>query len=217
MLTAELAQHRTAQSKIWLEHLQPLAAVFSRRFRKYLPKLPYPIRGGTHPNTAFAAALAIEYAQICGDAELLGIVCTRMKEFFGSDANCRAFEPNGNDFHSPLLIELECMRRALNRREFLDWAGRFLPQLADREPRILFEPAAVTDRSDPQIVHLDGLNFSRAWCWRTFAEALPKDDVRRKIAQDAAEAHILVSLPHIAADCMGEHWLATYATLALTA
>jgi hypothetical protein len=182
-----------------------------------LPKLPYPVRSGTHANTAFAAVLAIEYAQICGDAELLEIVRTRMKEFFGSDANCRAFEPNGNDFHSPILVEVECMRRALDRSEFLYWVGRFLPQLADREPRILFEPVAVTDRSDPQIVHLDGLNFSRGWCWRTFADAVPSGDVRRKIARDAAEAHILVSLPHIAGDYAGEHWLATFAALALTA
>lgn len=216
-LTGELAQHASPQSKIWHQHLQPLSRVFSQQFKKYLPILPYPIRGGTHPNTAFAAALAIEYAQICGDAELLEIVCTRMKEFFGSDANCQALEPNGNDFHSPILIEMECMRRVLGRSEFLDWVGRFLPRLADREPRILFEPVAVTDRSDPQIVHLDGLNFSRAWCWRTFANALPNGDARRQIAFDTAEAHILVSLPHIARDYAGEHWLATFAALALTA
>jgi Protein of unknown function (DUF2891) len=217
MLASELVQHTTAEAKVWYDHLQPLSQVLAQRFKTYLPKLPFPIRGGTHPNTAFAAVLAIEYAEVCGDAELLGIVRTRMKQFFGSDANCQALEPNGNDFHSPLLIEMECMRRALDGSDFLAWVGRFLPQLAEREPRILFEPVAVIDRSDQQIVHLDGLNFSRAWCWRTFADALPNSDVRRKIALDAAEAHILASLPHITGDYMGEHWLATYATLAFTA
>jgi hypothetical protein len=217
MLASELAQHTTPQAKLWHDHLQPLAQVLAQRFKTYLPKLPFPIRGGTHPNTAFAAVLAIEYASTCGDAELLAIVRARMKEFFGSDADCQTLEPNGNDFHSPLLIEMECMRRTLDAPDFLAWAGRFLPRLAEREPRILFEPVAVVDRSDAQIVHLDGLNFSRAWCWRAFAGALPSGDVRRKIAQEAAQAHILASLPHIAGDYMGEHWLATYATLALTA
>jgi hypothetical protein len=219
MLSSELARHTTAHAhaKVWHDHLQPLAQVLGQRLRAYMPKLPFPIRGGTHPNTAFAAILAIEYAEVCDDPELLDVVRSRMKEFFGSDADCQALEPNGNDFHSPLLIEMECMRRVLPRPEFLSWVGRFLPRLGDREPRILFEPVAVIDRSDQQIVHLDGLNFSRAWCWRAFAAALPDGDTRRKIALDAAEAHIAVSLPHITADYMGEHWLATYATLALTA
>jgi hypothetical protein len=217
MLASELARHTSAEAKAWHTHLQPLAQAFAKGFKKYLPKLPFPIRGGTHPNTAFAAVLAIEYAEVCGDAELLAIVRDRMKDYFGSDADCQALEPNGNDFHSPLLIEMECMRRALGRSDFLTWAGRFLPRIAEREPRILFEPVSVIDRSDQQIVHLDGLNFSRAWCWRAFAGALPDGDPRRKIALDAAEAHIAVSMPHITADYMGEHWLATYATLALTA
>jgi Protein of unknown function (DUF2891) len=217
MLESELAQHITAESKIWCKNLRPLSQAFSERFKKYLPKLPYPIRAGTHPNTAFAAALAIEYAQVCKDAQLLEVVCARAKEFYGSDTDCQTFEPSGNDFHSPTLIEMECMRRALDRADFLNWLERFLPQLAERKPRILFEPVAVSDHADPQIAHLDGLNFSRAWCWRMLANDLPAGDARREIALDAAESHILQSLPHIAADYMGEHWLATYALLALAA
>jgi hypothetical protein len=217
MLASELEQHTTANAKDWCDHLQPLSQAFSDGFKKYLPKLSYPIRAGTHPSTAFAAALAIEYAEVCGDPELLGIVRMRMKQFFGSDADCRALEPSGNDFHSPILIEMECMRRVLERSEFLAWVGRFLPRLAEREPRVLFAPVAVSDRADGQIVHLDGLNFSRAWCWRMFAKALPDGDPRRDIALDAAQSHISESLPHITADYMGEHWLATFAMLALTA
>jgi Protein of unknown function (DUF2891) len=217
MLTGELARHTTADAQIWHDHLQPLARLLAGRFGRYVSKLPFPIRAGTHPNTAFAAILAIEYAEVCGEVDLLTLVRTRMREFFASDVNCQALEPSGNDFHSPLLIEMECMRRALDRLDFLAWVGRFLPRLAEREPGILFEPVAVVDHSDPQIVHLDGLNFSRAWCWRAFAAALPNRDVRRKIALDAAEAHVLASLPHITSDYMGEHWLATYAMLALTA
>jgi hypothetical protein len=140
-----------------------------------------------------------------------------MQEFFGSDVDCQALEPNGNDFHSPVLIEVECMRRVLDRSGFLAWVGRFLPQLAERKPHILFEPVKGIDDSDQQLVHLHGLNFSRAWCWRKFAAALPGGDMRREIALAAAETHILASLPHITGDYMGEHWLATYAMLALSA
>jgi hypothetical protein len=217
MLASELARHTKEENKRWYNHLQPLAELLARRFNIYVSKLPFPIRAGTHPNTAFAAVLAIEYAQGCGDDDLLSGVRARMKEFFESDADCQALEPNGNDFHSPLLIEMECMRRVLDRPGFLEWVGRFLPRLAEREPRILFEPVKGIDESDQQIVHLHGLNFSRAWCWSKFAAALPTGDMRREIALAAAESHILASLPHITGDYMGEHWLATYAMLALSA
>jgi hypothetical protein len=216
MLASELARHRTPEANAWLNALQPLALTFAARFKTYLPKLPYPIRSGTHPNTAFAAALAIEYAQICGDAELLQIVCGRMRDFFAGDEDAHAFEPNGNDFHSPILIEVECMRRTLAKQDFLAWLERFLPKLRERKPDVLFEPVDVSDRSDPQMVHLDGLNFSRAWCWRSLSLSLAPDDPRRALAMESAEAHIAASLPHIAADYAGEHWLATFATLALT-
>ena len=217
MLASELAQHATAESKNWYNLVRPLSQVFAGRFKIYLAKLPYPIRAGTHPNTAFAAAFAIEYAQVCGDIELLEIVCAQVQKFYGSDTDCRAFEPGGNEFHSPILIEIECMRRALSQSDFMDWLDRFLPKLAEREPQVLFEPVAVSDHADPQIVHLEGLNFSRAWCWRMLAKSLSAGDARRKFALESAEAHIRHSLPHITADYMGEHWLATYAMLALTA
>jgi len=217
MLVAELARHGGAEARRWHENVKPLAQDLADRFTSYIAKLPYPIRGGTHPNTAFAAALALEYAEVSGSAELKAVTCARMKTFFAGDTDCQALEPNGNDFHSPLLIEMECMRRALDPSEFLDWAGRFLPRIAAREPAVLFEPIAVPDHADAQIGHLDGLNFSRAWCWRAFAKALPPGDARVKVAADAADAQIAQSLPHLKDDYAGEHWLATYATLALTA
>jgi hypothetical protein len=217
MLAGELAQHATAEAKPWYEHLRPLSQALAGRFQTYLPKLPYPIRGGTHPNTAFAAALAIEYAQVCKDTALLEVVRKRAKEFFAADADCQALEPSGNDFHSPTLVEMECMRRALSPSEFLAWLDRLLPRLAQRSPRVLFEPVEVADHGDQQIGHLDGLNFSRAWCWRALAGALETGDARRELALASAEAHIAQSLPHIAGDYLGEHWLATYAMLALTA
>ena len=80
------------------------------------------------------------------------------------------------------------MRRLLPPDEFPPWFDRFLPRLAERRPATLFTPATVTDRTDGKIAHLDGLNLSRAWCWRSLAAALPAGDPRRVVAQEAARA-----------------------------
>ena len=109
------------------------------------------------------------------------------------------------------------MRRALPARDWSSWFDRFLPRVAQREPRTLFEPATVSDRSDGKIAHLDGLNLSRAWCWRLLSSAWASDDPRRAIALDAADRHVAASLAHVAGDYVGEHWLATYALLAIMA
>jgi hypothetical protein len=109
------------------------------------------------------------------------------------------------------------MRRVLPGAEFAVWFDRFLPRLGAGEPATLFSPAAVSDRSDGKIAHLDGLNLSRAWCWRLLATALPADDPRRARALAAASEHLAAGLPAVAGDYMGEHWLASYAVLALEA
>jgi hypothetical protein len=109
------------------------------------------------------------------------------------------------------------MRRMLNAREFQRWFDGFLPRLSKGEPATLFEPATVSDRSDARIVHLDGLNLSRAWCWRNIASSLRTSDPLRKLALAAADDHLAASLPHVSGDYMGEHWLASFALLALLA
>ena len=124
--------------------------------------------------------------------------------------------PDGDAFLSPALIEAECMRRLLPGEAFAGWFGRFLPDLAEGRPAILFRPATVSDRSDGKIAHLDGLNLSRAWCWRSLAKAIPEAD-RRAPMLAAADAHLTASLPHVAGEYMGEHWLASFAVLALEA
>ena len=112
-------------------------------------------------------------------------------------------------------MEAECMRRVLGPADFSIWLDCFLPRLAVREPATLFTPAIVSDRSDGKIAHLDGLNLSRAWCWRSIAQSWAVSDARRGIALEAAARHLAASLPHVAGDYMGEHWLATFALLAL--
>jgi hypothetical protein len=217
MLAAELGRDTTAEGRGWRACITPLAEAFADRFRTFLPKADYPIRVGTHTNSAFALALALDYARSCGDTALDEIIRRKARLWYESDANCQAWEPGGDEFLSPVLIEAECMRRVLPAADFVAWFGRFLPRLGAGKPVTLFSPAAVSDRSDGKIAHLDGLNLSRAWCWRLLAAALPTDDPRRGRALAAANEHLAASLPAVAGEYMGEHWLASFAVLAIEA
>ena len=215
MLAAELRRHDDEQAKRWSEALAPLAAAFTDRFLTFLPKATYPIRVGTHFNSSFAIALALEYADIARNDTLRRVLVQKARDWFSRDSDCQAWEPGGDDFLSPALMEAECMRRVLDQGEFSEWLDRFLPRLKEREPTTLFDPAVVSDRTDGKIAHLDGLNLSRAWCWRSIAATWAVNDLRRSIALEAADRHLAASLPHVAGDYMGEHWLATFALLAL--
>jgi hypothetical protein len=195
----------------WSATLAPLTAIFDARFRDFLPKASYPVRAGTHFNTAFALAMAHDAAE----PELRGLLHKTAQRWYGADTDCAAWEPSGDDFLSPALVEAECMRRLLPADRFLPWFDRFLPDVADSRPETLFRPSTVTDRSDGKIAHLDGLNLSRCWCWRSLAAALPPDDARRPVLLRAAELHLEAGLPHVSGDYMGEHWLASFAVLAL--
>jgi hypothetical protein len=193
----------------WGDELEPLARAFADRWRDYLQVLTYPIRVGTHFNTAFALVLSLEWAEAF-DQPLAERIRDRAQDWFGEDRDCQAWEPGGDEFLSPALIEALCMARCHPDR-FREWFKRFLPEVARREPRTLFSPAVVSDRSDGKIAHLDGLNLSRAWCWRSIAPLIDE----REIALSAADEHLAAALPHVAGDYMGEHWLATFALLAL--
>jgi hypothetical protein len=202
-----LALHREAQQhegRDWGEDLAPLARAFADRFLTFLPKLTYPIRTGTHFNTAFALILALEWAEV-NDAGLARLIGARARHWYGGDRDYAGWEPGGDDFLSGGLTEALLMRRVLDAAEFDAWFRAFLPRLDQSEPASLFTPAHVSDRSDGKIAHLDGVNLSRAWCWRALGRPA------------AAEAHLNASLPHVAGDYMGEHWLATFGLLALEA
>ena len=215
MLTAELARNPLPDAARWARVLQPLADVFVARLHEYLGKATYPVRVGTHFNTAFALSLALEYADVVRDEPLADLVRSKAVAWYGTDRDCQAWEPGGDDFLSSALMEAECMRRVLDETTFARWMDAFLPRIAQREPRTLFDPAMVSDRTDGKIAHLDGLNLSRAWCWRSLARTWPIDDPRHLAALATAESHLAASLPHVSGDYMGEHWLATFALLAL--
>lgn len=210
-LHGEAVRHGDAD---WGAALEPLARAFADRFRDFLPRLTYPIRTGTHFSTAFALVLAVDWADV-HDPALAGLARARARDYFGGDRNCPGWEPGGDEFLSPALIEALCMRRALPAAAFRAWFAGFLPGLAAGEPASLFTPATVSDRSDGKIAHLDGFNLSRAWCWRSLAPVL--GEAEKGLALRAADAHLAASLPHVSGDYMGEHWLASFALLALTA
>lgn len=214
-LQAELGQHNEGPGARAAETLRPLAEAFAQRFKDFLPLGDYPIRTGVHSSTAFALRLAADYAEPC-DPELFSLLRDKALAWYSADRSAQAWEPSQDDFLSPTLMEAECMRRFLAPAAFRTWFDAFLPNARDGAPASLFSPARVSDRTDGKIAHLDGLNFSRAWCWRSVASAL--DDERAATrARETAEAHIKASLAHVAGDYMGEHWLATFALLALEA
>jgi hypothetical protein len=208
-----LALHQEAslhKDRSWADTLEPLAIAFAARFKAFLPRLTYPIRTGTHFNTAFAMILALEWAE-GHDHGLADLIRSRSADYYGTDVNCTAWEPGGDDFLSSAMIEALCMRRVLGDTDFASWFSAFVPRLTQGEPASLFTPATVSDRSDGKIAHLDGFNLSRAWCWRSLADAT----ATRERALAAADEHLDASLPHVTGDYMGEHWLATFALLAL--
>ena len=215
MLAAELMRHRTAEGERWASAIAPLAAVFEQRFREFLPKATYPTRVGTHFNSAFSVALASEYARVTENESFRDGLHDAAARWFSADVGCQAWEPGGDDFLSSALMEAECMRRVLSAPRFEAWFDGFLPGVAHGKPASLFTPAHVSDRTDGKIAHLDGLNLSRAWCWRGIASGWEQEDERRAVVEDAVQRHLKASLPHVAGDYAGEHWLATFALLAL--
>ncbi len=212
-LQAELDRHNTGEGRNAAEKLRPLTEAFAARFCAFLPLCTYPVRAGVHSNTAFALRLAADHAERC-DPDLFAQLHTSARTWYGADRDCQAWEPSQDDFLSSALMEAECMRR-LAPDDFRAWFARFLPRATKGEPASLFTPATVSDRSDGKIAHLDGLNLSRAWCWRSIADALGVSDPLYAPALSAAERHIAASIGSVAGDYMGEHWLATYAMLAL--
>jgi hypothetical protein len=216
-LAQELSAWEDAAGRRWRQHLAPLVDVIVARYLDFFPKQTYPIRAGTHANTAFGLACAWDYAGAAGHAALRALARERGLAYYAADQDGPAgWEPGGNDFFSPCLIEADLMRRLLPAPEFAAWLAGFLPGLGAGRPASLFTPAVAADRSDGQLAHLDGLNLSRAWCLWGIAHALSADDQRQAALRAAADRHLAAGLAHVASgDYMGEHWLATFAVYAL--
>jgi hypothetical protein len=214
-LATELRTWDDADGRRWAAHVQPLADLLVARYLAFFPRQTYPVRTGVHSSTAFGFALALDYARAVGHAELDALIVERSRAYFAGDRDApAAWEPSGDDFLSPSLIEADLMRRVLPPGEFPAWLHGFLPRGL---PPALHQPAIVTDRSDGKLAHLDGLNLSRAWCLRAVAGALPAGDPLRPQLLASATAHAAAGLAHVATgDYMGEHWLASFAVYLLS-
>ena len=210
-LAEELHTWDDARARDMEKNLRPLTELVVQRHLEFLPKLNYPIRVGEHSNSAFALAFAWDYAVTVGNRELKDLIEKRAKDFYLHDRGCPlAWEPSGYDFFSPCLEEADVMRRVLPQKEFASWLKRFLPQLAVK--KFSLAPGVVSDRRDGKLVHLDGLNFSRAWCLYGIA-SLPGYSHLRNIADE----HLRYSLAAVAGDSYeGGHWLASFAVYALS-
>ncbi len=209
VLADELKSWEDPDAQRWFNTLLPLTQLISEKYIDYLPKLAYPIRVGEHSNTAFGLSFAYDYAIGCGDTALKNSIEQKAKTAYSNDASCpMSWEPSGYDFLSPCLQEMDLMRKVLSKDDFLVWLDGFFPNYAS--DGFDLEPAIIKDRSDGKLVHLDGLNFSRAWCLYPLSSVI-KDNRFRPLADE----HLAYSLGKMVdGDYSGEHWLASFALYA---
>jgi Protein of unknown function (DUF2891) len=218
-LAAELRTWDDPQARAWAQALAPLEDEAARRLQSWLPKLQYPIRVGEHSQTAFAFGLVHDWARVTQDTAMLELIDARSRAFYLADVRCPlAYEPSGEDFLSPCLAEADLMRRILAPREYADWLHRFLPGIPTRvQATPWLVPGVVTDRSDPKLAHIDGLNLSRSWMLLGIASGLPPGDRRIAALQAAAGMHAQAALPAVTGEHYeGGHWLGTFAVYLTT-
>ena len=215
-LAAELREWGSGRA--WLEALVPLEALAATRLAGWLPRLRWPIRSGEHGQSAFAMALALDWARVAGDRGLESLIRSRALDFYGEDSDAPlAYEPSGHDFLSPVLGEADLMRRVLPPREFAGWLSRLLPDLESGAASRWLEPVEAVDREDGKLAHLDGLNLSRAWMLEGIAGHVPVGDARLPRLAAAALRHRAAGLAAFpAAHYSGAHWLGSFAVYLLT-
>lgn len=217
-LAAQLRSWDDSDARTWAATLAPLEHAAAARLMDWLPKLAYPIRTGEHNQTAFSFGLAWDWAVATDDAPMQALLRQKAAQFYQGDRHCpMAFEPSGEDFLSPCLAEADFMRRVLEPAQFAAWLDAFLPGIP-RSAKPWLAPGRVTDRSDPKLAHIDGLNLSRAWMLNGIARGLPARDARRAALLAAARAHAAAALPAVTGEHYeGGHWLGTFAVYLLTA
>jgi hypothetical protein len=210
-LSAELRPWNDSLGNSLAENLQPLTDKVVSNYKEFLPKLNYPLRVGQHENTAFGLSFAYDYAVMAKDSTLENMISATAKEFYLEDDACPInYEPGGSDFLSPCLEEIDLMQRILSKETFMIWLDDFLPQL--KKDDFEMKPAEVSDREDGYLVHLDGLNFSRAWVFYDLAEKYPSLSHLKKLG----DKHFEHSFPNLINDTYeGGHWLGTFAVYAL--
>jgi len=216
-LVSELHDWDDKEGLQWRENLRPLERLLVQRTVDYLPLLSFPIRTGVHPDSGFALSQALDYARTVGNQELEDLIQKRARDFYLNDRRYPfGYEPSGQDFFSSGLNEADLMWRVLSPAKYSEWLNEFFPE-ADLLLEQQIRPVEVSDVTDGKIVHLAGLDLSRAWCLQGIAEALPEKDPRRRMLRRLAKAHAKMGLGYVfSGHYEGEHWLATFAVYALT-
>lgn len=216
-LDQELAQSPLPGAADWRLAMQPLTQALRQRLLDYLAHLSYPVRVGTHYNTAFALVLALDYARQQQDSQLASTIERVAQQYFGNDKQYPAhYEPNGDDYLSGALTEALLMSKVFKSETFTGWFEQFLPDVG--EVKQLMQPAFVSDRTDAKIAHLDGLNLSRAWCMGQILLQLPAQHPAGAALAAAAQRHLDAAIDHVVGShYSGGHWLASFALLALQA
>ena len=212
-LASELRSWPDSQGQQWYVTLEPLEAEAAARLASWLPKLHYPIRIGEHDQTAFSFGLIWDWAGVAGDKPMRQLLEDAARRFYLADRACPlAYEPSGEDFLSPCLAEADFMRRVLDHEAFARWLTAFLPGIPRNGSAAWLAPGVVTDRADPKLAHIDGLNLSRAWMLEGIAHGLPHGDRRIPALLAAAMRHREVALPAVTGEHYeGGHWLGTFA------
>ena len=218
-LSAELGEWDDRDARAWHEAVAPLESLAVTHLRAWLEKLPWPIRGGGHGQTAFAMGLFLDWARAAGEHDVARLIGARAFGLFGADLDAPiSYEPSGHDFLSAILGEADLMRRVMARDEFASWLGRFLPDLAGHRAKHWLTPVTSPDPADGHLAHLDGLNLSRAWMLEGIAAALPAGDARGALLTDAAARHRAAGLAAVTGEhYAGAHWLGSYAIYLVTA
>ena len=208
----------TAMVRAWHASLAPLEALAAGRIAALLERLPWPVRGGEHAQTAFALGLTLDWARDAARDDVARAVRARALDYYRADRDAPvAYEPSGHDFLSPALGEADLMRRVLDRPAYAAWLEGFLPALDLAAARAWLTPVESPDRADGKLSHLDGLNLSRAWMLEGIASALAPDHRWRVALAEAARRHAEAGLasvpgPHYA----GTHWLGSFAVYLVT-
>lgn len=217
-LVAELHESDDAILQSWRESLAPLEREIVARVKAWLPNLIYPIRLGTHNQSAFAFGLMLDYARTVGDSKLEELLVDKTLVFHRGDTNCPlAYEPSGEDFLSPCLMEADLMRRVLDQNEFAVWLALFLPTIPLDGTGNWLAPGVVLDAEDGKLVHLDGVNLSRAWALEGIAAGLPATDPRRTALLASAALHRETGIAAVSDEhYSGSHWLGSFATYLVT-
>ncbi|HEU4781657.1 MAG TPA: DUF2891 domain-containing protein [Steroidobacteraceae bacterium] len=217
-LAAELRSWKDPQAQAWALNLAPLEAEAAARIKRWLPDLYYPIRVGEHDQTAFAFGLIWDWAGAAGDAEMRGLLTEAARRYYSADTDCPLrYEPSGQDFVSPCLAEADFMRRVLDPAAFSRWLSTFLPGIPKDLRTEWLTPAVVTNRSDPKLAHLDGLNLSRAWMLEGISRGLAAKDRRIVALAAAAKRHADSALSQVTGEHYeGGHWLGTFAVYLVT-